>query len=90
MDGKLLAKVFKNPQIEEEIYRFCMEFPEYQQSKKEVKLCFSRLEQLLDYEQLDALEEAIAVQQSWEMRACYLFGLNLRKELRAALFTGAC
>ena len=67
-----------------------MEFPEYQKSKRALILWLDRLEQQLGYEQVSELEEAINAHFGWEARAYYLFGLNLRRDLCAALFSEAC
>lgn len=90
MDKKLLLELFDNIEISEEIHRFCMEFPEYRESKQALSLWLDRLKQQLGYEQASALEEVINLHLSGEAQAYYLFGLNLRQELRAALFGGVC
>lgn len=76
-----------NSEISSKIRQFCLSFPEFQQAERTARLALQRLEDVLGKEEFYKLEDAITAYYAMEAQAHYLFGLNLRQELRAELFT---
>lgn len=86
MNQNILQTLFlNNPEIPGEIADFCNSIPEYVQAERECSLAFRELEKILGYDQCSHLEEVVNRQLSLEVRAYYLFGLGLRKQVLSGL-----
>ena len=86
MNQTILQTLFlNNPEIPGEIADFCNSIPEYVQAERECSLAFRELEKILCYDQCSHLEEVVNRQLSLEVRAYYLFGLGLRKQVLSGL-----
>ena len=81
------AKFLVSPEIYQEIYEFCKTIPEYQKARDDAGLALQQLETLIGYEKTAHFEAVLNNYYAVEAKAHYLFGLNLRQELRAELFT---
>lgn len=90
MKENLLTTILDNPELSSEIRRICISFPEYQQAAELADSWLETLKQTLGYEQFCEFEDAMIKYFGLEAQAHYLFGLRLRRELCAALFTDAC
>lgn len=86
MKNHISSLFLNNPEISGEIRQFCLSFPEFQQAEHSARLALQHLENVLEKEEFYALEDAITAYYALEAQAHYLFGLNLRQELRAELF----
>lgn len=86
MNETILQTLFlDNPEIPVEIARFCDSIPEYVQAEREYDRAVRELETLIGYERYSQFEEAVNSRLSCEVRASYLFGLGLRKQLLTGL-----
>ena len=74
-----------NPQIPEQIYRFCSEMPEYVRAQEEYSTLAQELEQAMGRQWYFTYEDRLNQYWAWENRAYYLFGLNLRREILEGL-----
>ena len=85
MNQTIIQTLFlNNPEIPGEIADFCNSIPEYVQAERECSLAFRELEKILG-DQCSHLEEVVNRQLSLEVRAYYLFGLGLRKQVLSGL-----
>ena len=82
MNPMILQTLFlDNPEIPEEICKFCDSLPEYVQAEREYQQATRELESLIGREQYSRFEEVLNWHMAEENRAYYLFGLGLRQEL---------
>lgn len=82
MNQTILQTLFlDNPEIPGEIAQFCDSLPEYVQAEREYNQAAQELMELIGYEQYARFEEALNWHLTCEIRAHYLFGLGLRREL---------
>ena len=81
MKQSILQTLFlDNPEIPGEI-AFCSSIPEYVQAEREYNRVTAELMNLIGYERYSEFESALTGHLSCEVRAYYLFGLGLRREL---------
>ena len=86
MNQTILQTFFlDNPEIPGEIAKFCETLPEYVQAEREYSKAVQELLALIGYERFSRFEEALNNHLSYEVRAHYLFGLGLRRELLAGI-----
>ena len=86
MNQTILQTLFlDNPEIPVEIARFCDSIPEYVQAEREYDRAIQELIELIGFERYSRLENIMNCRLSFEVRASYLFGLGLRKQLLAGL-----
>ncbi len=86
MDRTILQTLFlDNLEIPAEIARFCDAVPGYAQAEREYDRAAQELMELIGYERYARFEEAVTQHLSYEVRASYLFGLGLRKEILRSL-----
>lgn len=86
MNSNILNSFFKdNPDLEEEIFRFCSVRPEYVRAAEAFAQVTRELETLLGYEGYCRFEERLNQYRAMESEAYYLFGLGLRQDLLWAL-----
>lgn len=79
---RILYSLFlDNPEIPKELYHFCQTFPGYQEKKADYDRLADQVCREMGDEFYARLEEAMNAYQSYEIRACYLFGLKLRREV---------
>ena len=82
MNQTILQTLFlDNPEIPGEIASFCSSIPEYVQAEQEYNKAAQELEELIGFERYSRFEAAMNAHLSYEVRACYLFGLGLRREI---------
>ena len=82
MNQTILQTLFlDNPEIPGEIVSFCSSIPEYVQAEQEYNRVTAELMNLIGYERYSEFESALTGHLSCEVRAYYLFGLGLRREL---------
>ena len=82
MDQTILQTLFlDNLEISAEIVKFCNTIPEYVQAEREYNKAAQELEELIGFERYSRFEAAMNAHLSYEVRACYLFGLGLRREI---------
>lgn len=82
MNQTILQTLFlDNPEIPGEIASFCSSIPEYVQAEREYNRVTAELMNLIGYERYSEFESALTSHLSCEVRAYYLFGLGLRREL---------
>lgn len=82
MDQTILQTLFlDNQEIPAEIAKFCNTIPEYVQAEREYDQAVKELLALIGYEKYSRFEEALTSHISCEVRASYLFGLGLRREI---------
>lgn len=86
MNQMILQTLFlDNLEIPAELAKFCDTIPEYVQAEQEYNRASQELLSLTGYERYSQFEEAINRRLSYEVKAAYLFGLELRRELLAAM-----
>ena len=86
MNQSILQTLFlDNPEIPVEISSFCNHIPEYVQAELAYNRAARELMDLIGYERYARFEEAVTQHLSYEVRASYLFGLGLRKEILRSL-----
>lgn len=86
MNQMILQTLFlDNPEISAEIAQFCKNLPEYVQAEREYDEASRELEQLIGYERYSRFESALNAQLSAVVRAYYLFGLGLKREILQSL-----
>ena len=86
MDRTILRTLFlDNLEIPAAIARFCDAVPGYAQAEREYDRAAQELMELIGYERFSRFEEAMNAHLSCEVRAHYLFGLGLRRELLAGI-----
>lgn len=82
MNQTILQTLFlDNPEISAELAKFCNTIPEYVQAEREYNQAAQELAQLIGFERYNRFEEAMTNHLSYEVRASYLFGLGLRREV---------
>ena len=82
MKQSILQTLFlDNPEIPGEIASFCSSIPEYVQAEQEYNRVTAELMNLIGYERYSEFESALTGHLSCEVRAYYLFGLGLRREI---------
>lgn len=82
MKHTILQTLFlDNPEIPEEIAKFCKSMPGYAQAEQEYRQAIQELEDLIGFKRYSQFENAMTSHLSYEVRAYYLFGLGLRKQL---------
>lgn len=82
MNQSILQTLFlDNPEIPGEIASFCSSIPEYVQAERKYNKVAAELMDLIGYERYSEFESALTSRLSCEMRAYYLFGLGLRREI---------
>ena len=82
MNQTILQTLFlDNPEIPGEIASFCSSIPEYVQAEQEYNRVTAELMNLIGYEVYSEFESALTSHLSCEVRAYYLFGLGLRREI---------
>lgn len=86
MNHHFIAKLLDNPEVYQEIYTFCKSFPEFQKAKQASDLALQQLEDLIGFEKAAHFEEVFGNYFSLQAQAYYLFGLQLRQELRTEIF----
>ena len=80
MKNELLYTLFlENPYLPEAIHRFCQTLPEYVQAQADYQRAAEELQTLVDRRSYLRYEEALNRCWAEENRACYLFGLHLRR-----------
>ena len=81
--NSILYTLFEdNPGLPEEVYRFCLARPAY-------RAAMDRAAGSLDRELLLDLDQAVGAYLAQEVRAYYLFGLGLRRQVLDALAADA-
>ncbi len=86
MNQTILQTLFlNNPEIPGEITKFCETLPEYVQAEREYSQAVRELLALIGYERFSRFEETLNHHLSYEVRAHYLFGSGLRRELLAGI-----
>lgn len=86
MNPSILQSLFlDNPEIPQEIYKFCHSLPEYEQARQEYQVLAGEVERALGRERYLAYEEALNRCWAIDNRAFYLFGAGLRREILSAL-----
>ena len=86
MNQSILQTLFlDNPEIPGEIASFCSSIPEYVQAEREYNKAAQELMELIGYERYSEFESVLNSHLSNEVRAHYLFGLGLRRELLTSL-----
>ena len=87
--NQILYTIFAdNPNLPEEIYRYCQTIPQYRAAEKEFRMLANQALQRLGFDFYARLEEATNARQAQECWACYLFGVGLRGEVREFLEEG--
>ena len=82
MNQTILQTLFlDNLEISAEIVKFCNTIPEYVQAEREYNKAAQELEELIGFERYSRFETAMNAHLSYEVRAYYLFGLGLRREI---------
>ena len=86
MNQTILQTLFlDNLEISAEIVKFCNTIPEYVQAEREYNKAAQELMELIGYERYSEFESVLNSHLSNEVRAHYLFGLGLRRELLTSL-----
>ena len=86
MNQTILQTLFlDNPEIPVEISSFCNHIPEYVQAEREYNRATAELMDIIGYERYSKFESALTAHLACEVRAYYLFGLGLRRELLAGI-----
>lgn len=86
MNQTILQTLFlNNPEIPGEIADFCNSIPEYVQAEQDYNRATRELVDLIGYERFSQFESALTHHLSYEVRAYYLFGLGLRKQVLSGL-----
>ena len=86
MNQTILQTLFlDNLEIPAEIAKFCDTIPEYVQAEQEYNKAAQELMELIGYERYSEFESILNSHLSNEVRAYYLFGLGLRREILAGL-----
>ena len=89
MQNNLLYTLFlENPYLPEAIHRFCQTLPQYGQAQADYRRAAEELQALVDRTWYLRYEEALNRCWAEENRACYLFGLHLRRTALEALGRG--
>lgn len=82
MNQTILQTLFlDNLELSAELAKFCNTIPEYVQAEREYNLAAQELTELIGFERYSRFEEAMTNHLSYEVRASYLFGLGLRREV---------
>ena len=82
MNQTILQTLFlDNPEIPEEIAQFCDSLPEYIQAEQNYNQAAKELLALIGYERYSEFESILNTHLFYEVRAHYLFGPGLRREL---------
>lgn len=82
MNQTILQTLFlDNPEIPDEIARFCGTLPEHVQAEQNYNQAAQELAALIGYERYSRFEEALNWHLLMETRAYYLFGLQLRRDI---------
>ena len=79
MNQQIKTMFLDNPEIPEQIYRFCQGIPEYVQAREEYYALVQELEAAMGRQWYFTFEARL--NSAWENQAHYLFGLNLRREI---------
>lgn len=74
-----------NPELPREAAKFCRTVPGYQQAEADFCRLAEEVRRLLGTDFYLAFEQAMNAHQGYEVRAHYLFGLGLRREVLDAL-----
>ena len=74
-----------NPELPREAAKFCRTVPGYQQAEADFCRLAEEVRRLLGTDFYLAFEQAMNAHQAYEVRAHYLFGLGLRREVLDAL-----
>ena len=86
MNQTILQTLFlDNLEIPAEIAKFCDTIPEYVQAEREYNRATAELMDNIGYERYSNFESALTARLACEVRAYYLFGLGLRRELLAGM-----
>lgn len=82
MNQTILYTLFlDNPELPAKIASFCDTIPDFVQVEQEYDRATRELIALIGFERYDRFESALTNHLSNEVRASYLFGLGLRREL---------
>ena len=81
MNCLLHSIFFDNPELPEQVCRFCESIPEYIQAREEYYALAQELEETMGRQWYFTFEDRLNQYCGWESRAYYLFGLNLRREI---------
>lgn len=74
-----------NPELPREAAKFCRTVPGYQQAEADFCRLAEEVRRLLGTDFYLAFEQAMNAHRAYEVRAHYLFGLGLRREVLDAL-----
>ena len=74
-----------NPELPREAAKFCRTVPGYQQAEADFFRLAEEVRRLLGTDFYLAFEQGMNAHQAYEVRAHYLFGLGLRREVLDAL-----
>ena len=74
-----------NPELPREAAKFCRTVPGYQQAEADFFRLAEEVRRLLGTDFYLAFEQAMNAHPAYEVRAHYLFGLGLRREVLDAL-----
>ena len=86
MNQNILQTLFlDNPEIPGEIAKFCENMPGYARAEQEYRQAIQELEDLIGFKRYSQFENAMTSHLSYEVRAYYLFGLGLRREISAGM-----
>ena len=89
MNSILYALFEDNPGLPEEVYRFCLARPAYRAAERDYRAAMDRAAGSLDRELFLDLDQAVGAYLAQEVRAYYLFGLGLRRQVLDALAADA-
>ena len=76
---------FEHLDLPERVEEFCSTLPGYSQAKQEYDAVTKQMAQVSGFELYDRFERALFRYTEYEVRAYYLFGLGLRRELMDAM-----
>ncbi len=86
MNPTILQTLFlDNPELSSRVQRFCETLPEYAQAEQDLRSATQELEQTLGYEAYCRLEDTAIQYLGVIEKACYLFGLGIRREVLQAI-----
>ena len=85
MNTLLKMFFFEHPDLPERVEEFCATLPGYFQAKQEYHAAAKQMARISGFELYDRFERALFRYTEYEVRAYYLFGLGLRRELMDAM-----
>lgn len=86
MDNILYTLFEDNPELPEHLFRFCQTIPACTQAEQELNQLSRRLKDQVDKGLYEEFTSALLNYVAQENRACYLFGLGLRRQVLDGFF----